>query len=181
MCARVCGRVPSRVDWALNSAGVASGIALATVLQALGLLQRWQALRERWFVHDSAGALSLLALWPLGLPAWLAQAAQALREHATQGWAARLASVLLLGAEPRHLLWAALGLGLDGSLTALEAWALRRGRAWGAWLVVGATAALLPVELFELWRSPHVSRAALLALNALICVYLARRARAESA
>lgn len=63
----VPGRVPSRVDWALNSAGVASGIALATVLQALGLLQRWQALRERWFVHDSAGALSLLALWPLGL------------------------------------------------------------------------------------------------------------------
>ncbi|HMO49251.1 MAG TPA: VanZ family protein [Rubrivivax sp.] len=63
----VPGRVPSRVDWALNSAGVAAGIALAAVLQALGLLQRWQAVRERWFVRDSAGALSLLALWPVGL------------------------------------------------------------------------------------------------------------------
>ena len=61
------GRVPSRVDWALNSAGVAAGIAAASVLQALGLLQRWQALRERWFVRDSAGGLSLLALWPVGL------------------------------------------------------------------------------------------------------------------
>jgi hypothetical protein len=40
---------------------------MAAVLQALGLLQRWQALRERWFVRDSAGGLSLLALWPIGL------------------------------------------------------------------------------------------------------------------
>ncbi|MBX3645454.1 MAG: VanZ family protein [Rubrivivax sp.] len=61
------GRVPSRVDWALNSAGVAAGIGLAALLQALGLLQRWQAVRERWFVRDSAGGLSLLALWPVGL------------------------------------------------------------------------------------------------------------------
>ncbi len=37
------GRVPSRVDWALNSAGAAAGAALAAMLQALGLLQRWQA------------------------------------------------------------------------------------------------------------------------------------------
>jgi VanZ family protein len=60
-------RVPSRVDWALNSAGAAAGAALAALLHALGLLQRWQATRERWFVRDSAGGLSLLALWPLGL------------------------------------------------------------------------------------------------------------------
>jgi len=61
------GRVPSRVDWALNSAGAAAGAALAAMLQALGLLQRWQATRERWFLRDSAGGLSLLALWPVGL------------------------------------------------------------------------------------------------------------------
>ncbi|MGL6110564.1 MAG: VanZ family protein [Rubrivivax sp.] len=63
----VPGRVPSRVDWALNCAGAAAGAALAALLQALGLLQRWQATRERWFVRDSAGGLSLLALWPVGL------------------------------------------------------------------------------------------------------------------
>lgn len=60
-------RVPSRVDWALNSAGAAAGAALAALLQAGGLLQRWQAVRDRWFLNDSAGALSLLALWPVGL------------------------------------------------------------------------------------------------------------------
>jgi VanZ family protein len=63
----LAGRVPSRVDWALNSAGAAAGAALAAMLQAFGLLQRWQALRERWFLRDSAGGLSLLALWPVGL------------------------------------------------------------------------------------------------------------------
>jgi VanZ family protein len=61
------GRVPSRVDWALNCAGAAAGAALAALLQSLGLLQRWQATRERWFLRDSAGGLSLLALWPVGL------------------------------------------------------------------------------------------------------------------
>lgn len=61
------GRVPSRVDWALNSAGAAAGAVLAALLHALGLLQRWQAARERWFLRDSAGGLSLLALWPVGL------------------------------------------------------------------------------------------------------------------
>jgi VanZ family protein len=60
-------RVPSRVDWALNCAGAAVGAALMALLHWLGLLARWQALRERWFVSDSAGALALLALWPLGL------------------------------------------------------------------------------------------------------------------
>jgi VanZ family protein len=60
-------RVPSRVDWALNCSGAAAGAGLAASLHALGLLQRWQAARERWFVRDSAGALSLLALWPVGL------------------------------------------------------------------------------------------------------------------
>ena len=82
------GRVPSRVDWALNSAGAAAGAALAALLQALGLLQRWQALRERWFVRDSAGGLSLLALWPVGLlfptpvPLGLGHVAEQLRDAA---------------------------------------------------------------------------------------------------
>jgi VanZ family protein len=99
-------RVPSRVDWALNSAGAAAGIALAVLLHALGLLQRWQALRERWFLNDSAGALSLLALWPVALlfptpaPLGLGHVAHALREAAITlldgvPWAEGLLSALL--------------------------------------------------------------------------------------
>ena len=104
------GRVPSRVDWVLNSGGTAAGIALAALLQAAGLLQRWQSARERWFVRDSAGALSLLALWPVALlfptpaPLGVGHVAPPLREALLAlvdevPWAARLQD-LLLAASP---------------------------------------------------------------------------------
>jgi VanZ family protein len=73
----VAGRVPSRVDWALNAGGAAAGATLVLLLDALGLTLRWQALRERWFVADSAGGLALLALWPVAL-LWPAPAPLAL-------------------------------------------------------------------------------------------------------
>jgi VanZ family protein len=109
------GRVPSRVDWALNSAGAAAGAALAALLHALGLLQRWQALRERWFMRDSAGGLSLLALWPVGLlfptplPLGLGHGASQLRELLLEAfedvpWAAGLVGLLQHAADtPQRL------------------------------------------------------------------------------
>lgn len=70
-------RVPSLADWALNSGGALLGALLAALAARLGWLDRWGRWRERWFLPHSAGALALLALWPLGLvfplPAPLAQ------------------------------------------------------------------------------------------------------------
>lgn len=63
----VPGRVPSLKDFSLNAAGAAVGAVAAAVLQSFGLLDRWQALRERWFARDSAAALLLLLLWPVAL------------------------------------------------------------------------------------------------------------------
>jgi VanZ family protein len=60
-------RVPSLKDFAANSAGAAAGALVAAAAHALGLVDRWHSLRERWFVRDSAGALALMALWPVGL------------------------------------------------------------------------------------------------------------------
>ena len=61
-------RVPSNVDWLLNIAGAALGAAARRwLVHALGGVDRWQALRERWFIARSAGGLALLLLWPLGL------------------------------------------------------------------------------------------------------------------
>jgi VanZ family protein len=60
-------RVPSAKDLALNSAGALLGALLAAVLAAGGAVERWQRLRERWFVRHSAVALVLMLLWPLGL------------------------------------------------------------------------------------------------------------------
>jgi VanZ family protein len=60
-------RVPSLKDCAFNVAGALVGAFVAALLQALGWVDRWQQLRERWFARRSAGALVLLVLWPVGL------------------------------------------------------------------------------------------------------------------
>jgi VanZ family protein len=63
----VPGRVPAREDLALNTLGAAGGVMLALAVHATGLVDRWNALRARWFAGDAAVALALLALWPVGL------------------------------------------------------------------------------------------------------------------
>lgn len=61
------GRYPSLLDWVLNASGGVLGVLLASLLQALSLVDRWEAARERWFIQRSGGALALMALWPVGL------------------------------------------------------------------------------------------------------------------
>src|SRR6218665_139311 len=60
-------RVPSGMDWALNAGGTVIGVLLAWAVHGLGGVQRWQILRDRWFIARSAGGLALLLLWPIGL------------------------------------------------------------------------------------------------------------------
>ena len=79
-------RVPSLLDWVLNAGGAALGAALAVLAQALGLLRRWQAMRERWLERGNGGALALLVLWPVALlfptpvPLGVGQVGDVLRE-----------------------------------------------------------------------------------------------------
>lgn len=126
-------------------------------------------------------ALLAVALWPFGLPALLRELALDLHHHATSGWAVSLTTWLEQGSTPRGVQLSVLALGGDGTLTAIEAWALRRGHWWGPWLVVLATGSLLPFEVVELARTPRLSRALLLAGNLAIVIYLARRAQLERA
>ena len=60
-------RVPSSLDLALNVAGAAAGALLAWLAARRGAIERWHALRARWFVGSSAGVIVLLLLWPIGL------------------------------------------------------------------------------------------------------------------
>jgi len=60
-------RVPSSMDWVLNAAGTLIGVWVALIVQWLGGLDRWQVVRDRWFIPHSAGGIALLLLWPVGL------------------------------------------------------------------------------------------------------------------
>jgi hypothetical protein len=60
-------RVPSQSDWMLNSLGAGLGAGVAQTLERRGVLLRYSAMRERWFVADTHGALPLLLIWPLAL------------------------------------------------------------------------------------------------------------------
>lgn len=60
-------RVPSNLDWALNSVGAAFGAAGVWLLLRSGGLRRWAQFRENWFQPQTHAALVLLALWPLAL------------------------------------------------------------------------------------------------------------------
>ncbi|QHE83802.1 VanZ family protein [Hydrogenophaga sp. BPS33] len=60
-------RVPSNVDFALNTAGAAVGGTFAWAMERVGILRRWSAFRSSWFEPTAHGSLVLLALWPLAL------------------------------------------------------------------------------------------------------------------
>jgi VanZ family protein len=60
-------RVPSNIDLALNALGSALGAALGLAVHLFGGVERWQTVRDRWFIPRSAGGLALLVLWPFGL------------------------------------------------------------------------------------------------------------------
>lgn len=60
-------RVPSQVDWLLNSAGGVFGAGLAWLMMRWRLLGPWNAFREAGLVRHTHGGLLVLLLWPLAL------------------------------------------------------------------------------------------------------------------
>ena len=64
---------------------------------------------------------------------------------------------------------------LDGASTVAEGLLLLPGKAWGEWIVVAGLSLLLPVEVLALVRRPRVTRGLVLAINAAVVAYLARR------
>jgi uncharacterized membrane protein (DUF2068 family) len=140
---------------------------------------------ERLIVFYKFGKAALegcagIVLWvavAAGAAGRIVDAAAVFGRHSVHPLAVRLAHWLSLQATPTHLHVLAALLGGDALVSGAEGWVLRRGYAWGRWLVVLATSALLPLELYEILRRPSVPRAAVLVVNAAIVVYLASRAR----
>jgi uncharacterized membrane protein (DUF2068 family) len=46
---------------------------------------------------------------------------------------------------------------------------------WSRWFTIGATSSLIPIEVYEIVREPHVIRVVVLVANLAIVLYLMRR------
>jgi uncharacterized membrane protein (DUF2068 family) len=124
--------------------------------------------------------IAAIALWTgirVGLTEWLTRLALDLTERAVHPLLARLCHWLSLAFAPGRVELLELVLVGDAILSAVEGWALKRGHLWGRWLVVLATGAFIPLEIFELVHKPRPIRALVLLGNTLILLYLAHRLR----
>jgi VanZ family protein len=104
-------RVPSSLDWLLNTLGTVLGAGVAWLCSALGWLRSWQKARDRWLERGQGGALALLVLWPVALlfpapvPLGVGQVGEVLRAWALAGlsdvpWAAPAAAWLASAVSP---------------------------------------------------------------------------------
>jgi uncharacterized membrane protein (DUF2068 family) len=114
-----------------------------------------------------------------GPEAMAATIAQKVVDHVAGAWALRAATLIVLTGTAGHVKLASLVAIGDSGLSALEGFALRAGRWWAPWLVVIATGALIPVEIWEIIRKPKPVRGVILVLNWVILIYLLRRALQE--
>jgi hypothetical protein len=177
-------RVPSLLDWLLNTAGALLGALLAALVNRVGLLRWWQGTRERWLESGNGGALALIVLWPVALlfptpvPLGVGQVGEALRTTLLEllvdvPWADPMADWLTASAPATVALSpAAEGLAVVLGLLApcLLAFAAARpgwrrvGLVAGALLVAVAATTLSTALNFGpshalAWRTPAIERA----------------------
>ena len=122
--------------------------------------------------------VGIAAIWLMarGTEAGAATLAAFLLEHFTGGWSLEAATLIVVVATSGHVKFVAFAAFADAALSAVEGLALRAGRWWAPWLVVIATAMLLPWELWELFRRPAWGRVVILAVNIAVVLYLLRQA-----
>jgi len=143
-------RVPSASDLLFNSMGALLGALMGWLAERSGMLRHSRGWQESWFEADSAGALALMALWPmallcpapvpLGLGRWLPHLQQMVIDalEGTQ-WASTWfdPDEPVLRALPPGFEALAIALGLLGPVLLMLAVA-RRG--WRRWLLAPLTA-----------------------------------------
>ncbi len=123
-----------------------------------------------------AAAVFLLAR---GAEAGAATLAEVLLEHFAGGWSLEIATLIVMAATAGHVKFVAVASFADAILSAIEGLALQAGRWWAPWLVVVATGALLPWEIWELFKKPHWGRFLILLVNVAVVAYLLRTVARE--
>ncbi len=128
------------------------------------------------------GVLMLLGLG-LSIAVWVGHVdglhalAMSLRENVTARLAVDLAELLLKISTPAHLQLTSLAIALDGAVGIVESWLLHRQKRWAIALVVVASSALVPWEIYELIAHFRILRLVLLVLNVAVVLYLFSQTR----
>ncbi len=78
----------------------------------------------------------------------------------------------LTGMTPRRFIVVGVAACVYATLFAIEGFGLWTGKRWAEYLTTIATASLIPFELYELVRSPTVTKAIVLIVNITIVIYL---------
>lgn len=61
------------------------------------------------------------------------------------------------------------------ALMGTEGVGLSLRKPWSRWFTIGATSSLIPIEVYEIVREPHLVRILVLLVNAAVVIYLLRR------
>lgn len=80
----------------------------------------------------------------------------------------------ITGTRPKMLQEIAFATLLMATIFSVEGIGLMMGKRWAEWLTVVASSLLIPLEIYECIEKVHPMRVALLVINVLIVVYLAR-------
>jgi uncharacterized membrane protein (DUF2068 family) len=118
------------------------------------------------------GSVVGLVLGLTGLAGPLQDWAAAVHDHAVSALALDLTRLLASAVEPKHIVVVAGALAVDAVVLLVEGWALHRGYTWAVWLVVGASAVLLPFEVVALVQKLSAGRVLILVINAAIATWL---------
>jgi uncharacterized membrane protein (DUF2068 family) len=124
-------------------------------------------------------AIALLVLVSTGYVARAHDLAAAVRENLVHHWSIRLAELAMRSLTRHHIYWVVAAVLGDSIVSGVEGVALAKGYAWAPWLVVAATAMLLPIEVTELGRHTTLGRLFIFVANLAIVLYLLRRQMKE--
>jgi uncharacterized membrane protein (DUF2068 family) len=113
------------------------------------------------------GVAQRIAQWAMQLPF-------AAQHRFAYEWIAKLTHL-----DTSRVEWIVAGLFAYGALFTVEGFGLWLQKRWGEWLTIVATTSFIPFELYELWKRATAMRAAFLAVNVAIVIYLGWRIRAR--
>ena len=140
---------PALVPWIIAFKAVKSVLLLALGVSLLAVVRQ-----------DPVG-LVLRAAYAIHLPGTSAILDRALR--------------LAIRATPRKEIAGALVAFAYSALMGGEGVALHLRKTWAPWFTIGATSSLLPIEVIEIVREPHIGRVVVLIVNIAVVIYLWQR------